>query len=338
MAREEAARKIAEEKAAAARAAAEMGNREGVAQTPSAASLKTVMVGTQTIRLHYCPAGTFTMGSPSAESGRDTDEAQHSVRFSNGFWIGETEVHQGLWKEVMRSNPSYFKYGDNYPVENISWNDCQEFISKLNLRSEVRRAGLKFSLPTEAQWEYACRAGTTGAYGGAGPLDDKGWYTENSGGRTHPVAGKMANAWGLYDMHGNVCEWCQDWYDSSYYLKSSASGPTGPLSGSSRVLRGGSYSRRAQYCRSASRSRDRPDFRLLGWPAYRGGSRPDDRLRNYGLRVVAVEDVERKEDAKKNLPDDAERTEWEAAGRDEDAHSADARRRKTTRRLSATTR
>ena len=176
----------------------------------------------------------------------------------------ETEVTQEMWESVMGDNPSYNK-GTNLPVEDVSWEDCQEYIKKLNQTGGIP-SGYKLSLPTEAQWEYACRAGSTGAYGGTGDLDEMGWYYDNSGGETHEVRGKKPNAWGLYDMHGNVWEWCQDWYDYGYYEKSPDQDPPGPGSGSSRVYRGGSWYSNARDCRSAIRSRYAPGYRgsLLG--------------------------------------------------------------------------
>ena len=233
---------------------------------------KVVRVGSQKIALRWCPPGTFTMGSPASEKGRYYDETQHRVTLTRGFWMGETEVTQGLWKEVMRSNPSYNKSGDDYPVEQVSWNDCQEFIEKLNARSDVKPTGLRFGLPTEAQWEHACRAGTTGTYGGTGRLDDMGWYDGNSGGKTHPVGQKEPNAWNLRDMHGNVYEWCADWYGN--YPTAVVTDHTGPASGDSRVLRGGGYWRTPQDCRSARRDRFVPGARF----------------RNYGLRLLAFQD------------------------------------------------
>ncbi|MBE6425771.1 MAG: formylglycine-generating enzyme family protein, partial [Planctomycetaceae bacterium] len=200
----------------------------------------------------WCPAGTFTMGSPSSEPDRYSDETQHSVTLTRGFWMLETEVTQAMWKSVMGTYPSYFKGAQN-PVECVSWDDCQEFCRKLSskLNEEV-------SLPTEAQWEYACRAGTTGAY--AGDLSEMGWYDSNSGSKTHPVGQKKPNAWGLYDMHGNVWEWCQDWYGS--YSTSPTSDPCNLDSSDwDRVCCGGSWSSNARRCRSASRGRSAPDDR-----------------------------------------------------------------------------
>ncbi|MDO4571257.1 MAG: formylglycine-generating enzyme family protein, partial [Planctomycetia bacterium] len=152
----------------------------------------------------WCPAGEFMMGSPSGEKGRYNDEKQHRVTLTQGFWMLETQVTQRMWQSVMGNNPSKWK-GANLPVEQVSWNDCVKFCEKI---SEL--SGLKIQLPTEAQWEYACRAGTMGAY--AGNLGSMAWYDSNSGGRTHEVKTKQPNAWGLYDMHGNVWEWCSDWY------------------------------------------------------------------------------------------------------------------------------
>jgi formylglycine-generating enzyme required for sulfatase activity len=167
-----------------------------------------------------------------------------------------TEVTQGQWKSVMGSNPSSFSNcGDDCPVEEVSWYDVQAFITEMNQRGEGT-----YALPTEAQWEYAARAGSTTAFAngditetGSGydsNLDAMGWYNYNSGSVTHPVEQKQANAWGLYDMHGNVYEWCQDWYGS--YSSDAVTDPDGPSSGSFRVYRGGSWNYDARYCRSAN--------------------------------------------------------------------------------------
>ena len=189
----------------------------------------------------WCPAGEFTMGS-----GSDA----HQVKLTQGFWMLETQVTQKMWQSVMGGNPSYFT-GDKLPVECVSWNDCQEFCKKL------RAKGLNVQLPTEAQWEYACRAGTTGDY--AGNLDEMAWYVENSSSKTQDVGLKKPNEWGLYDMYGNVWEWCYDWYGS--YPNGTVTDPTGPTSGSYRVNRGGGWIFVAEGCRSASRGNDSPDFR-----------------------------------------------------------------------------
>jgi formylglycine-generating enzyme required for sulfatase activity len=177
------------------------------------------------------PPGQFVMGS---NKNRDEKPA-HTVKITKGFDIQKTEVTQGQWKAVMGSNPSNFSScGDNCPLENVSWEDVQTFIERLNDKKD----GHTYSLPTEAEWEYAARAGTTGDY--AGDLDEMAWYIKNSGSKTHPVATKKANAWGLYDMHGNVWEWVSDWYGSDYYQNSPNNDPKGPNSGSARVYRGGS--------------------------------------------------------------------------------------------------
>ena len=164
---------------------------------------------------------------------------------------------QALWQSVMGSNPSYFK-GDNLPVENVSCDDCQEFISKLN-----RMTGRTFRLPTEAEWEYAARGGKKSRgyqYSGSSNISDVAWYDGNSGSKTHPVGTKQANELGLYDMTGNVWERCQDWYYS--YVSSSQTNPRGAVSGSYRVYRGGSWYYNARCCRSSYRYCDAPDYRF----------------------------------------------------------------------------
>jgi formylglycine-generating enzyme required for sulfatase activity len=193
------------------------------------------------------PAGEFLMGSSNGD--RDERPA-HRVRISRGFEMGKYEVTQAQWEAVMGSNSSHFK-GPNLPVENVSWDEVQDFIQRLNGLSQR----YTFRLPTEAEWEYACRAGTTGDY--AGSLDAMAWYGANSGNRTHPVGQKQPNAWGLYDMHGNVWEWCQDWYGSNYYEQSPGTDPQGPSSGSGRVVRGGSWGDSAAFCGSVARHYDR---------------------------------------------------------------------------------
>ena len=210
--------------------------------------------------------GSFMMGSPSSESGRDDDEKQHRVTLTKGFYMQTTDVTQGQWKAIMGSNPSHFSScGDNCPVEQVSWDDVQAFIRKLN-----QRTGQTYRLPMEAEWEYACRAGTTGPfntgdclstsqanYDGNYPLSgcSKGQYRK----KTVPVASFSPNAWGLYDMHGNVWEWCADWYGEDY-PSGSVTDPEGPSFGSNRVSRGGSWSYDAQICRSADRGRRVPGY------------------------------------------------------------------------------
>ena len=200
----------------------------------------------------YVKPGSFMMGSPANESGRYDDEMQHRVTLSKGFYMQTTEVTQGQWRAIMGSSPSKFSNcGEDCPVEQVSWDDVQTFISKLNRK----KGGNRYRLPTEAEWEYAARAGSTArfCYGDdEGRLSEYAWYSGNSGGKTHPVAQKQPNAWGLYDMHGNVYEWCQDWYDKNY-PSGNVTDPTGPSSGSLRVLCGGSWSSLAEFCRSAIR-------------------------------------------------------------------------------------
>ncbi len=198
--------------------------------------------------------GTFTMGATS-EQGSDavSDETPtHSVTLSS-YFMGETEVTQALWQAVMGSNPSHFS-GSNLPVEGVSWNDCQEFITKLNQMCASQLNGRQFALPTEAQWEYAARGGKQSQgykYSGSNTLSNVAWYDDNSGSTTHAVGTKQANELGLYDMSGNVWEWCQDWYGS--YRSSAQTDPTGPSSGSYRVFRGGSWGDYAGYCRVSYR-------------------------------------------------------------------------------------
>jgi formylglycine-generating enzyme required for sulfatase activity len=196
-------------------------------------------------------AGEFMMGGEQY----DDEKPVHKVRISKAFEMGKYQVTQAQWELAMRNNPSHFK-GVNLPVEQVSWNEVQKFIKKLNAEKD----GYVYRLPTEAEWEYACRAGTTGDY--AGNLDEMGWSYDNSEAKIHSVGEKKANAWGLYDMHGNVWEWCADWYDEGYYKKSPEVDPKGPDSGSGRVLRGGSWNYRAAACRSAHRSNGAPGTRF----------------------------------------------------------------------------
>jgi len=217
---------------------------------------------------NYIAPGTFQMGSPSDEPGRESDEDQHEVTLTKGYFMQTTEITQGQWKAVMGSNPaSFYTCGDNCPVEKISWNDVQEFIAALNQQEGTS----KYRLPTEAEWEYAARAGSGLAFangeinetgcGNDPNLTQIGWYCGNANDKTHPVAQKISNAWGLYDMHGNVWEWCQDWYDADY-PSGPVTDPIGPGSGSCRVDRGGSWSNNARRCRSANRDRYSPGDRF----------------------------------------------------------------------------
>lgn len=200
----------------------------------------------------YVPSGTFMMGSPSGVGDND-EHPQHQVNVQ-GFYMGKYEVTQAQYRAVMGTNPSHFTGCDECPVEEVSWNDAQEFIRRLN----SMQSRYTYRLPSEAEWEYACRAGTTGDY--AGNLDSMAWYSSNSGGRTHPVGQKQANGFGLYDMHGNVWEWCEDWYHDSY--NGAPSDGSAWISGGEqyhRVLRGGSWVWDADLLRSANRVRKAPD-------------------------------------------------------------------------------
>jgi formylglycine-generating enzyme required for sulfatase activity len=210
----------------------------------------------QTLRMGYCPAGNFTMGTPAGEVKYvEPRETPVEVTLTSHFWLLRTEVTQAQWEAVMGRNPSGFK-GANLPVETVSWDDCQEFIQRLSARGGLP-AGWKWALPTEAQWEYACRAREKGPYSG-GTLDAVGWYLENADRKTHEVATKKPNAWGLYDMHGNVLEWCADWMGESLPGGTNPQGPDACAFGDYRVLRGGSWDRPPQACRAAIRfwSRD----------------------------------------------------------------------------------
>ena len=194
------------------------------------------------------------MGSPEDDSEAfDQERPWHQVRLSHGFWLFDTPCTQRLWEVVMDENPSYFG-GAKRPVERVSWTACQTFIARLN----DQIPGLALRLPTEAQWEYACRAGTTGARYDEN-LDSIAWYEMNSEDETHEVGQKRPNAWGLYDMLGNVLEWCEDWY--APYSANAMMNPRGPATGSDRALRGGYRSYGARYVRAALRSAFDPDSR-----------------------------------------------------------------------------
>ncbi|MDR3056167.1 MAG: formylglycine-generating enzyme family protein [Zoogloeaceae bacterium] len=208
------------------------------------------------------PAGSFIMGTDKNDKkAYDDEKPQHRVTLSQPFYLGKYEVTQAEWVAVMGNNPSKYK-GRNNPVEMVSWDDVQTFISRLNVKEGTN----KYRLPTEAEWEYAARAGTTSAYSfgdDAGQLRQYAWYGENSDlGSTHPVGQKSPNPWGLYDIHGNVWEWVNDGYDSSYYRRSPSSDPVGSSSGVIRVLRGGSWGNSARGLRLASRGNGTPDDRL----------------------------------------------------------------------------
>lgn len=228
---------------------------------PSLAAEKTY---TNSIGMEFAliPAGSFMMGADkNFENASDDETPRHKVTIGKAFYLGKYEVTQAEWVAVMGHNPSKFKGRDN-PVEQVSWDDAQVFIRKLNQMEGTD----KYRLPTEAEWEYAARAGSKAAYcfgDDAGELGRYAWYGDNSGERPHPVGKKEPNAWGLYDMHGNVYEWVRDWYGD--YRSSPAADPQGPSSGSYRVFRGGSCHDSAWYCRSAYRYYFTPDSRYYGF-------------------------------------------------------------------------
>ncbi|MDR3320469.1 MAG: formylglycine-generating enzyme family protein [Desulfovibrio sp.] len=218
------------------------------------------------------PSGSFSMGADkNFEEASDDEIPQHRVNISKQFYLGKYEVTQAQWTAVMGSNPSKFK-GRLNPVEQVSWNDVQVFITHLNQKEWTT----KYRLPTEAEWEYAARSSTTSPWffgDDAGQLGRYAWYADNSGEtaqRSRPVGQKEPNAWGLYDMHGNVWEWVQDWYGERYYNNSPPVDPGGPPSGSFRAKRGGSWDSNAAYCRLA----------------YRGNNLPDRRFVNLGFRLA----------------------------------------------------
>jgi formylglycine-generating enzyme required for sulfatase activity len=224
------------------------------------------------------PAGTFMMGSPSNEPGRGDDEKQYRVTLNNGFYMQTTEVTQGQWHQVMGTRPwsgkDYVRDNPDHPAVYISWDDCQAFIRKIT----QKEGGSKYRLPTEAEWEYACRAGSTTRFhfgDNDSMLGDYAWYNKNAYDigekNARRVDSKGPNAWGLYDMHGNVWEWCQDWYED--YPSGSVTDPKGPSSGDSRVLRGGSWFDKPRYVRSA----------------FRGGGAPGNGCYHLGFRLLRTQ-------------------------------------------------
>lgn len=207
------------------------------------------------IELMKVEAGSFTMGAASVIEKPDANEKPaHEVSLSQNYYIGKYEVTQEVWKAVMGNNPSKFK-GTNLPVEMVSWKDCQKFIAKLN-----RMTGMQFRLPTEAEWEYAARGGNKSKgyqYSGSDNLEEVAWYDENSRKRTQPVGTKKANELGIYDMSGNVMEWCQDWF--GFYVGTARKDPSGPYTGTFRINRGGCWHSYPWYCRSTSRNKQSPN-------------------------------------------------------------------------------
>lgn len=220
---------------------------------PKTGDVKVVTLpGGATMEIIWCGPGSFEMGSPSTEHGRFDDEPVRKVTLTKGFWLGKYEVTQKQWLSVMRTNPSRFA-GMSRPVDGVSWVDCGMFIRRVN----AQLGGLA-RLPTEAEWEYACRAGSVSAVAGSGVIEEMAWYDANSEEQTHDVGRNKPNAWGFYDMHGNVLEWCADWY---FKPKGDAVDPKGPPAGSFKILRGGCWFFYESDCRSAYRLRREPHIR-----------------------------------------------------------------------------
>ena len=230
------------------------------------------------MKLVLIPKGTFMMGSPESEQGRFENETQHEVTISKDYYLGVYEVTQAQYENVMGKNPSHFQgaivgnENADLPVENVSWDDAVEFCKKLSDLPEEKKAGRIYRLPTEAEWEYACRAGSKTAYSfddEDGLLPEYGWFRRNSSSRTHTVGLLEPNVWGLFDMHGNVWEFCSDWY--AEYPKGPVSDPSGPSKGAHRVYRGGGWGAdNASDCRSA----------------WRNGFLPSSGNIHYGFRVA----------------------------------------------------
>jgi len=250
------------------------------------------------MKLVLIPKGTFTMGEPiqGGTFKMGQEQLEHEVTISKDYYLGVYEVTQAQYEKVMGENPSYFQGdkaaerhpqtgrivkdgdGSNHPVERVSWYDAVKFCQRLSELPEEKKAGRVYRLPTEAEWEYACRAGSKTYYSfGDNPesLGDYAWFGENSNGQTHPVGKKKPNAWGLYDMHGNVWEWCSDRY-SGRYPTGAVTDPVGPKEGSARVNRGGSWGGGAALCRSAHRHCSSPAFRIADHPPYS----------HYGFRLA----------------------------------------------------
>ena len=225
---------------------------------PRPADLVLNLGGGVKLELVLIPAGKFMMGSPAGEKGRLDEETQHEATISRPFYLGRYDVTQEQYERIASASPSRWKGAQNR-VERVSWYDAQEFCKKLSTTS-----GKTIRLPTEAEWEYACRAGSTTAFcfgDNEAGLASYAWYDGNSAGKPHPVGEKKPNAWGLYDMHGNVWEWCQDWWRD--YPVGAQTDPAGPASGAHRVLRGGGAGSNAATCRSAKRCPYVPDCREL---------------------------------------------------------------------------
>lgn len=211
-----------------------------------------VLPGGAKMEVIWCAPGKFKMGSPNDEIGHLADERIHVVTLTKGFWLGKYEVTQGQWDSVMTSDHSRFR-GKNKPVENVSWLDCEEFIDHVN---DALGGAARF--PTEAEWEYACRAGSTAPFSGGESVGGMAWFDKNSDSHTHDVGLTKPNAWGFYDMHGNVLEWCSDWFSE---IKGDAIDPEGPPMGMFKVLRGGCWFFFESDCRSANRVKREPNLR-----------------------------------------------------------------------------
>jgi formylglycine-generating enzyme required for sulfatase activity len=230
------------------------------------------------------PAGRFVMGGDwDAEQADENELPQHEVTFQQPLYIGRFPVTQDQWEAVMETNPSEFKGGD-HPVETVSHDDAADFLRRLNQKED----NPGYRLPTEAEWEYAARAGSESTYC-FGPqvarLSEYAWFQKNSGRATHPVGRLAPNAWGLYDMHGNVHEWCADWFDRTYYARSPATDPRGPRRGAARALRGGDWGSEAWYCRCAIRSLSAPTRRSprVGFRVVRPATPPVSKKKSRGL-------------------------------------------------------
>ncbi len=216
------------------------------------------------MKLRLIPPGEFQMGSNECED----EKPLHRVKITSPFYLGVCPVTQAEYRHLMGENPSHFTREDRWPVEQVSWDDAQAFCRQLSDLPEEKALGRGYCLPTEARWEYACRAGSTTHYcfgDNESQLGDDAWHDLNSQNKTQPAGQKRPNAWGLYDMHGNVWEWCQDWYGGEYYSTSPTDDPIGPACGADRVRRGGCWSRPAWSCRSANRSAHAPGPATAPW-------------------------------------------------------------------------
>ena len=260
---------------------------EAKAATPPEKEIAVDLGGGVKMEFILVPAGEFMMGSKESPDEviqafglpdffveyLKNEHPQHRVRITKPFYLGKYEVTQEQWHAIMGTNPS-FRKGAKNPVETVNWNDCQAFLSKLN--EKLGKSDVKFGLPTEAQWEYACRAGTSTRFSFGDDkkdLTEHAWYARNSKMKAHPVGEKKPNAWGLYDMHGSVEEWCVDWYDSGYYKQSPQNDPTGPSEGLAHVLRGGSfYSGTPDFFRCADRYHDHPVYHYYRYGFRVGGT------------------------------------------------------------------